>query len=744
MGKNLVIVESPSKAKTISKYLGKNYVVEASVGHIIDLPAKKIGIDLEDNFKPQFQTIPGKEKVIKTLTTKAETADNIYIATDPDREGEAIAWHIENILKECNVPIYRVEFNEVTKSAVKQALQSPRKTDTARVYSQQARRVLDRLVGYKVSPFLWKSLFKGLSAGRVQSVALRLICEKEEAINAFIPEEYWTVKGDFLTPKQNLVSTKLEKISGKKASIKTGEEADSIVNEIRQSEFQITKLETKELKRKPAPPFVTSTLQQEAVRKLSMTSKRVMSTAQSLYEGIDLGDKGQIGLITYMRTDSFRISNEALDGVRELITTLYGENYLSPKPLFYKSKKSAQDAHEAVRPTTLRPDFAPDAIKSFLNNDQYRLYKLIWNRFLACQMTNALFDKTTVEISDSKYLFRTQGEVSKFQGFLIAYNTLNKEDETSILPDVLELHLPTAIKEILQKQNFTKPPARYTESTIIKELDELGIGRPSTYAQIISVILERKYVESVERRLGATELGMTVNKALVSNFPDLFNVEFTAQMEQNLDKIESSEANYENVLGNFYHPFEQTLTEAGKRAKEIKASLQEITDIDCDKCGSKMIKKMSKNGKFLACSSFPECKNTKPLDKDGNVVVEKIVFTEYTCDNDNARMVLKQGPYGEYLECENFPECKTRKPVPTGAKCPKCEHGDIIGRKSKRGKQFFGCSNYPKCDFISWNEIINEPCPNCDAIYIEKKTTKAKGEHKYCSSCKSTFDLEKE
>lgn len=736
MAKSLVIVESPSKAKTINKYLGKDFVVEASVGHIIDLPKTKIGVDIKNGFKPQYINIRGKKDVIEKLQKLAAKAENVYIATDPDREGEAIAWHIESVLKEAKANIFRVEFNEITRSAVEEAINSPRQIDMGRVNSQQARRILDRIVGYKVSPFLWKSIYRGLSAGRVQSVALRLVCEREQAISDFKPEEYWTVKGDFLADDNKQISTKLEKIGGKKVDIKNETDAKAHEAAINASSFSISALTKKATKRQPSPPFITSTMQQEAVRKLRMSSKRVMSTAQSLYEGVSIGKFGQVGLITYMRTDSVRISNDAMDAVRGLIPKLFGENNLPEKPRFFKTKKSAQDAHEAIRPTHIEAGYEPDAIKEFLNNDQYRLYKLIWSRFVASQMIPATIEKTTVEVSDSTYLFRVSGEVIKDKGFIAAYDNKVEDDESPAnIPAGLAEGAAVSTKAILTEQHFTKPPARYTESTIIKELDELGIGRPSTYAQIITTLLDRKYVENTERKLAASEIGMMVNSILVQAFPDLINVEFTSNMEDQLDDIEGNTKTYEKVLETFYTPFEETLNKANERTKEIKASIQEKTDVKCDKCGSDMLVKWSRNGKFLACSAYPECKNTRPMDGD-KVVSTEPVYSEHKCDKDGGRMVIKNGPYGQYLACENYPECKSTRPMPTGIACPTCETGEIFPRRSKRGRTFFGCSNYPKCNFVSWGPIENTACPSCKNNYMLKKITKKKGEYLLCPECK--------
>ncbi|MCB0279236.1 MAG: type I DNA topoisomerase, partial [Calditrichaeota bacterium] len=740
---SLVIVESPSKAKTINKYLGKDFTVEASVGHIIDLPKSKIGVDIKNGFKPQYVTISGKKQIIDTLKAKAAKADTIYIATDPDREGEAIAWHIENALKDINGNVYRINFNEITKSAVAKALENPGKINTNLVESQQARRILDRIVGFKVSPFLWKSIFRGLSAGRVQSVALRLICEREAAINAFKPEEFWSFKGLFNTADKKEVEAKLEKIDGKKLDVPNQAEAETHFKAISASQFTISKLESKELKRKPQPPFITSTMQQDAVRKLRMTAKRVMGTAQALYEGVTIGKHGQVGLITYMRTDSTRISNEAMDAVRSYIGEHYATDYLPEKPNFYKSKKSAQDAHEAIRPSYISYEFSPAAVKTYLTKDQHRLYELIWNRFVASQMTNAVFDKTTLEISDDRYTFKTVGEVQKFAGFLAVYEMQKADDEENLdIPPGLKLNESMQLKHLDKQQNFTKPPARYTESSIIKELDELGIGRPSTYAQIISTILDRKYVESVERKLQATEIGMTVNDVLVKHFPQIFNVQFTANMESQLDNIESQQSRYEEVLSDFYNPFEKLLDDANAKSKEIKSSLQEKTDVICDVCGKPMIIKMSRNGKFLACSGYPDCKNTKPIGSDGKT--QEVEVSEYRCEKDNGRMLVKTGPYGKYLACENYPECKSTRPIPSGISCPKCGDGEVQGRRSRKGRIFYGCTNYPNCDFISWNPIANQDCPNKDSNYMIKKFTKAKGEHLQCPVCKEEVLIKQE
>jgi len=586
--KSLVVVESPAKARTINKYLGKDYKVLASVGHIIDLPSKKFGVNIDDGFKPEYIKIKGKEKIIKELRQEADKAQQVYIATDPDREGEAIAYHISSILE--NDQIHRVEFNEITKTAVETAMSDPRDVDMARVYSQQARRVLDRIVGYKISPVLWRMIYRGLSAGRVQSVALRLICEREQVIREFKPEEFWTIRLKLETEKKAEFEVKLIKINGKKAHIPDKESADQHTSAIKVSGLSISNIARKNLKRQPFPPFTTSTLQQAASRMLRMSTKRIMNIAQTLYEGVELPDRGSVGLITYMRTDSTRISNDALKAVGEYIHTTFGDEYSLPKPKHYKSKKAAQDAHEAIRPTYLSGEYSPDEIKSFLSPDQYKLYDLIWKRFVACQMPAAVYEKTTVTVSGDAYEFQTEGEVLKFAGFEKVYKEAPENGETPAnIPAGLAKNQLCHLLELISDQNFTKPLPRYTESTLVKELDKLGIGRPSTYAQIVSTILQRKYTELKERKLHASELGETVNKILIENFPDLFNVDFTAGMEEELDEIASKKVPYEKVMNDFYQPFEKAMSVVESKKEEIKSDLQEDAGESCEKCRKPMV-----------------------------------------------------------------------------------------------------------------------------------------------------------
>jgi DNA topoisomerase-1 len=742
--KSLVIVESPSKAKTIKKYLGSGFEVEASVGHIIDLPKSKFGVNIEDGFKPQYIKIRGKEKVIKQLKTHAQNVSMVYLATDPDREGEAIAYHIASILDKEPEHIKRIEFNEITKNAVGRAIESPRSIDMARVYSQQARRVLDRIVGYEVSPLLWKTVYRGLSAGRVQSVALRLICEREKLIRDFIEEEFWTikilVKGKPDTPfwaKLIKIKSK-EKNAFEKADIKNEEEAQHHVSAINKSTFSISELVRKEVKKQPSPPFITSTLQQAAARLFSYSTSRIMTIAQQLYEGVEIPGKGSVGLITYMRTDSFRISDEAIKGARDLIDSEYGGNYLHEKERVFKSKKSAQDAHEAIRPTYLTADFQPQELKNHLSRDQFKLYELIWKRFIACQMKPAIFDKTTVEISDGDYLFKADGEVLVFDGYLKLYGQSlengedSNDDEQALVPAGLEKNENLDLQKVDPKQNFTKPPARYTESTLVKELDKLGIGRPSTYAQIITTIIKRTYVEKKENKLGSTELGETVNTILIDHFPNIFNVKFTADMEGELDCIASKDCDYEKVMNDFYKPFKEAMESVNSKQEAIKSDLQEEAGMTCDVCGKQMVIRWGRNGRFIACSGYPDCKNTKPLEEE-----ELPQTSDEMCSKCGKPMVYKVGRYGRFLACSNYPTCKNTKPIPLGIKCPRKDcGGDVIERRSRRGKTFYGCSNYPNCDFVNWNKPVNNSCPECGNNYLVEKYTKAKGNFLQCPECK--------
>jgi DNA topoisomerase-1 len=723
MAKDLILVESPSKAKTINKYVGNKYIVEATVGHIRNLPKTKLGIDLENEFKPSLVNIRGKSELIKKIRGLAAKANVIYIATDPDREGEAIAQDVVDILDEKSVnKINRVLFNEITKKAVNNSLKNPLKIDNHLVISQRARRVMDRIIGYKVSPFLWRAILdsygSSLSAGRVQSVALRLICEREAEIDKFVSTEYWSIVAIFKTDKGEEIKAKLAEVDGKQIkippkpnmeqsdwddfliknfAITTSDLASKIVEEIKSiNQVLISDLQKKESKRNSFPPFITSTLQVEASKKLRYRPRRTMMIAQSLYEGVDLGEEGTTGLITYMRTDSTRLSPDIVDDARNFIKEKYGDEYLPEgvKSYEHKNKKNVQDAHEAVRPTSLK--YTPDFVKPFLDEAQYKLYDLIWKRFIACQMESARLETSTVSIKIDKYLFKSSGTTILFDGFLKLYDEDNEETNDSngngsgLIPANLSIDQKLNLEEINPNQHFTKPPPRFTESTLIKELEANGIGRPSTYAMIMGTIIDRKYVEQTDRKLFPTELGKKVNLILVKNFPDIFNVNFTAKMEEELDGIAEGEIEYLDVLNDFYTPFSKSLI-------EVEANLEKIK---CEKCGSDMDIKIGRFGKFMACTNYPECKNIKSLKElSGNTGPE---FTGDDCPKCNSKTVYRDGKFGRFIGCEKYPDCDFTKIVTLGLKCPKCVEGEVISRRTKRGKIFYGCNKYPDCDFASW------------------------------------------
>ncbi|MDE3058269.1 MAG: type I DNA topoisomerase [Bacteroidota bacterium] len=742
MSKSLIIVESPSKAKTINKYLGKEYHVEASVGHIKNLPKSKLGVDVENKYATTYETIKGKEDVIEKLTELAKESDKIFIATDPDREGEAIASDIAQEVEDKNSKIFRVLFHEITPNGIAEGMASPKKIDQHLVESQRARRAMDRIVGYKISPFIWKTVFYGLSAGRVQSVALRLICEREKEVKAFVPEEYWSIIGEFQAEKTESFFAKLVKIDGSEPEISDSVTADGYGNDIRKQEFAIADVQKKVVKRNPAPPFITSTLQQEAASRLRFSAKRTMMLAQKLYEGIDLGEEGTVGLITYMRTDSTRLSDDAVSSVRQYIYDSYGAEYLPKEPRVFKKGKASQDAHEAIRPTSIK--FTPKHVKKHLDKDLYALYELIWNRFVACQMSVATFEQVTVDITGGDYTFRASGSVPIFRGFLQVYDDMmeengtakDDEDPTSKIPAELKKDQRVSLLNVLPRQHFTKPPARYTESSLVKELEALGIGRPSTYAQIVSTILDRKYVEQQDRKLFATELGMVVVKLLVENFPNILNVKFTAQMEEELETVASGKNTYVQVMDDFYHPFISSLEKVDKEAGRIKKSLQEETGEACDVCGKPMIIKWGRNGRFMACSGYPSCKNTKPLAEDVEKHQHVIGIKCKVCGGD---MLVKGGRFGTFLGCSNYPKCTYTQPISMGIKCPKCKDGDIIERKTKRKRTFYGCSNYPGCDFVSWDKPVLQECENCKNPYLVQKTSKKKGDYLLCPNCKEEY-----
>ncbi len=745
MSKNLVIVESPAKAKTISKYLGANFIVESSVGHIKDLPEKprdksKLGIDIENNYKPRYVVIPGKKEVINKLRSIAQKVGKVYIATDPDREGEAIAWHIKTEIEDVNSNIQRVLFTEITKTGIEQGMKNPRDIDMKLVDAQQARRVLDRIVGYRISPFLKKVVNDriSLSAGRVQSVALRLVCEREEEIRNFKPEEYWTIEAEFKTKVGEILKAKLFKIDGKEPKISDKESAEKILNELKGKIFKISGIQKKEVVKNPAPPFITSTLQQEAINKLRFSAKKTMMLAQQLYEGVELGEEGRVGLITYMRTDSTRLSDEAVSAVREYIYNNYGKEYLPNAPRVFKKSKVSQDAHEAIRPTYMK--YEPRVVKKYLSDDLFALYELIWNRFVACQMSSAILEQTTVDITADNYLFRATGSIVKFNGYMQVYEESKvdveekeKEKESKIPVNIKEGEILELIN-LITEQHFTKPPARYTEASLVKELESRGIGRPSTYATIISTILERGYVELEDRKLVPTELGFAVNKILVASFPDLFDYKFTARMEEDLDEIASGKKTYLQVIDAFYRPFEKYLKKLDERKDEIKELIQEETEIICQKCGAKILVKVDRYGKYLECSN-PECRNRMVFPVNGEVEQLRI------CPNCGGRLILRRGKFGKFYGCENYPSCTYTESITTGIKCPECENGELVERKTKRERTFYGCSNYPNCNFFLWDKPVNKPCPECNYPILVKPSRKSSTAYK-CPKCGAQIGAE--
>jgi DNA topoisomerase-1 len=742
--KKLVVVESPAKAKTINKILGGDFRVAASVGHIIDLPKTKFGVDIENNFRPEYVAIKGKSKIINELKREASKATEVLLATDPDREGEAIAYHIANALAAANKNIARIEFNEITQDAVLNAIKHPRKIDEARVNAQQARRVMDRIVGYQVSPFLWETIYRGLSAGRVQSVALRLIVEREAEIRDFVALEYWIVEAYLQTTQREKFWARLNKIDGRtldptKFRIANQQEAEQHKAKLLKATYTVSGIERKNLYKSPSAPFITSTLQQEASRRFRMTTSRVMSIAQHLYEGVNLGPKGNAGLITYMRTDSTRISQEAVMKARHYITNTYGPDYLPAKIVHRSPRKGAQDAHEAIRPTYIQSDFEPKKLKKYLTAEQLKIYELIWRRFIASQMKPALVDKTIITIDADGYQFIAEGEVILFRGYLIAYEEVPAEPEEVEEKQIHKGGIPKEIKEKEQlqlleldvEQKFTQPPPRYSESTLVKILDKLGIGRPSTYAQIISTLFLRKYITRLNRSIQPTELGETVTRLLVQYFPQIFNVKFTALMEANLDQIENRNVTYHKTLEDFYTPFSESLKKVKEQKKEIKKDLVEQTNRQCELCGRPMVIRWGRNGRFYACSGYPECKNTKPIEEPVKRETQEI------CEKCGSPMQIKRGRFGEFLACSNYPVCKNTRPISTGVACPEKDcHGSIVQRQSKKGKIFYSCSNYPKCKFALWDRPVAVTCPECSYPLMVEKNSQAQGSYLQCPSCK--------
>ncbi|MBU2547473.1 MAG: type I DNA topoisomerase [Proteobacteria bacterium] len=779
MAKSLLIVESPAKARTIGKYLGSNFEVRASVGHIRDLPVNRLGVDVEEGFAPEYVTIQGKQKIINELKKAAQGKETIYLGPDPDREGEAIAWHIADILKGKDRDFRRVLFHELTPSAILSAIEHPETLSEQRFESQQARRILDRLVGYRLSPLLWDKVKRGLSAGRVQSVALRIITDREREIFAFKPEEYWSLAARLLAEGVEF-SARLFKQDGKRIELKTGDQAGDVVRSLQEARFTVKEVVSKERKRHAAPAFTTSQLQQEAFGRLRLPARQTMRLAQQLYEGLELGSEGSVGLITYMRTDSVRVADTALSEVRQLIQARFGKEYLPARPLHYRNKKGSQDAHEAIRPTSAAR--TPEQVSRYLSGSLLALYELIWRRFVASQMNPAIFDQTTADIEAGPYLFRATGSVIRFKGFLEVYDRPSKDDR-EILPPLTQGQ-PLELLELLPRQHFTQPPPRFTEATLVKELEENGIGRPSTYAQIISTLRDKEYVASNKGQLSPTELGFIVSDLLVESFPRIMNVEFTAGMENELDEIEEGRVRWQDVLDKFFQPFEVDVVRAAETMQSLKRDGLK-TDLTCDKCASNMVLKYGRNGPFLSCDRYPECRNAFDFTRDDQgrmvPVKQEPAATDETCDKCGKPMVMKNGRYGPFLACsgypeckntrplngalvpenlelpegmdpvcdkcggkmavkrnrqgslfiacDNYPKCKNTRPYPTGVKCPKknCD-GDLVERSSKRGV-FYGCTNYPKCRTTLRTRPVNQACPVCGHPFlVESPQDKQTGE----------------
>ncbi|MBP1610412.1 MAG: topA [Acidobacteria bacterium] len=793
MAKSLVIVESPAKAKTIAKYLGRNFTVKASVGHIKDLPKSKLGVDVDNDFNPHYAIIPAKAKVVRELRAAAKSTKDVYLAADPDREGEAICQHLAEELSGDAKNVYRVLFHEITKSAIEEAFKKPGRINQNKVDAQLTRRILDRLVGYKISPLLWEKVRRGLSAGRVQTVAVRMIVEREQEIRAFKTEEYWNLTARLAGEEPPEFAAKASNLDGHKWKVVDGQTAHGIVEELKQLPFVVQRIHRREKKRYPVPPFITSKLQQDAARKFNFTVKRTMTLAQRLYEGVEIGAEGSAGLITYMRTDSTRVSEGALHDVRELIKREYGEAFLPHHPIYYKSKKTAQEAHEAIRPTSV--ERSPESLRGVLEPDLLKLYTLIWNRFVASQMNPAVFDQTDVSIQAGRVEFKATGSIIKFPGFLAIYQESKPEEakkgdeaeEEMVLP-VLHEGEVLEVKSLQPTQHFTQPPPRYNEASLVKALEARGIGRPSTYASILSTIQDREYVIRHEGRFHPTETGEVVVELLIKSFQDIFDYEYTARMEDHLDRIESGREKWKNAMREFYGLFSKRLAVAYKEMPDLKAEEIE-TDEVCEKCGGKMVIKWGKFGRFLACSNYPDCKNTREIFKNNHDSVPP-PDEEIPCEKCGKPMVLKRGRFGEFMACSGYPECRNTKKIlksadsvrvkqdiPLEEKCPVCgknlviKHGrfgeytacgdypgcsyiklkstgvpcgkncggEIVERKSRRGKTFYGCSNYPKCDFVLWNKPVQEPCPLCRAPFTLVKSTKRQGIIRFCGNEECDF-----
>ena len=725
-GKHLVVVESPAKAKTIERILGPDYKVMASMGHLRDLPKRTMGVDIENGFTPEYVNSTDRANVIKDLQKAANQCCDILLATDPDREGEAISWHLSKLLDVNPEDKVRIAFHEITPPAIREAIQDPEPIDLDRVDAQQARRVLDRLVGYKLSPWLWRQVYRGLSAGRVQSVATRLICEREEEIRAFVPVEYWSIEAMYKTEKKESFKAKLTQIDGKDAELHNGEETDAAVKGIEGKEAEVTAVTKSRKQRKTKPPYTTSTMQQDAVNTLNFSSKKTMMLAQNLYEGVEIPGHGHVGLITYMRTDSTRISDEMIKQVRPYISETYGEDYLPAKPNVFSKSKEAQDAHEAIRPTSL--SFPPSALSGILSRDQLRLYTLIWNRFIASQMAPQIQQSTSATLQCGIYTLKATGVHVLFDGFTIMQPSKKKDSEESdFLPPLKKGDIVKNTK-VNGEQHFTAPPPRYTEASLIKTLEEKGIGRPSTYAPILDTIQKRRYVTKENKQFVPTEVGFKVTELLKKYFEGIINVDFTANLENWLDKIAEGKATYKKVMTDFYKVFAAELESANVEAEKDKKENQEVSDVTCEKCGAKMIVKMGRYGKYLACPNYPNCKNIKPY----SLAEGPEEVSDVKCDACGTLMVYRTGPYGRYLKC---PSCGANKAIviDTGIVCPKCHEGHMVQRRSHRGRIFYGCSRYPKCDMALWNEPINQFCETCGAI-MTKKTYKTGKEVISCSN----------
>ena len=751
MAKNLVIVESPAKARTLTKYLGRDYQVKASVGHIMDLPKNKLGVDIKKGFAAEYHVIQGKAKVVEELRKAAKDKENIYLASDPDREGEAIAWHVAEKLDKKGKKVRRLLLNEITKKAVQEAIKHPSDLNRERYEAQIARRVLDRLVGYQISPLLWKKVRRGLSAGRVQSVAVRIITEREREIQAFVSEEYWSIIANLEGQNPPPFEARLAKVGDQRVDNKTFRianeaEAKEILDRLQGVDWTVAKVEKRDRRRNPAPPFITSRLQQEASRKFGYAPARTMSIAQRLYTGVELGDEGSVGLITYMRTDSPRIAPEMTATAGAYIKDTYGDRYVPERPNVYRSAKTAQEAHEAIRPTSL--EYAPERVAPYLSREELNLYTLIWNRFLASQMAPALFEQTSVDITADGCTFRATGQVLRFDGFLRVYME-GKDEKSSEEEDDDEKQLPPLAQgdrlrllRLMPNQHFTQPPPRFTQAMLIKELEEKGIGRPSTYASIMGTILNKAYVqEDEQRRLRPTQLGMLVTDLLVGSFPDILNVEFTAGMEEVLDQIEEGQEDWRRAVGRFYLPFSADLERAEKEMRDVKGA-GEPTDIPCEECADgKMTIRWGRNGEFLACSNYPQCKSTRNFTRDeqGQVIAleKEQVLTDEACEKCGKPLQVRFGRYGKFLGCSGYPECthikKAEKMANSlGLTCPECQKGDIQQKRSRRGKIFYSCNRYPECTFALWDRPVLEPCPQCQAPFVVEKTTKRAGTTRRC------------